>query len=266
MNILDLLGAIALGTFVGFIIRFFIERFENFSAKGASAILGTALGGVAITFLLNFGPHRFPAYTVGLVLGLILYQFLYSQFPKLPLRKSSTGPLVALEVQNRLTVHDREGEKATWYRWEKVRFNREVVELLITQISLDGGVDGVPQLTTSRPGSLFSKVKAGQISYYVRYNNPAKKGDLDEIGLTINFKGSFKDSNESFQHTLLDETERLEFEIHFPADRVCHKVDLVKAFGSQSELVASLTPASVVRRTVEKSMRVQEAYHIEWSW
>jgi len=72
-----IIGAICLGIVVGWLIRYFLERFKRFDAKVLGTIVGIIVGGVISKFLLS-DPFLYSLnyYPVGLLIGILMYRLL----------------------------------------------------------------------------------------------------------------------------------------------------------------------------------------------
>lgn len=53
----SLLGAGCFGIFVGFVFRFFLEKFESYDVKTLAKALAVPLGSTELMFVTDFGPH-----------------------------------------------------------------------------------------------------------------------------------------------------------------------------------------------------------------
>jgi hypothetical protein len=261
-------GAAAFGMFVGFVIRFFLERFEEYTVTSLSAVLGTPIAGTLLAFLAPFGPYRMPAYTMGLVFGLVLYQFLFQKFPSLPMRRHGSSPFVVLESLNRIVILDKAGDRATWERRQKIYFRREANEVLITKLSMDGDLAGQPVLTaTPLIASLDARPSAGITSFYARFSAPASKGETVDITLKIPLDKCFTGQFESIGHEILQETQRLLFEVEFPAGRRCRTGQLVRVLGADVQKNGDITIAGdTITAEVHGKMKIAERYRLEWTW
>lgn len=87
------LGAICLGMVVGWVVRYFIQRFDSFTPQALTAVIGIVAGGAAIKFVQT-DPNLIWFYPIGLVIGFVVYQFMRKEAVK----KSAAGPEKAQPV------------------------------------------------------------------------------------------------------------------------------------------------------------------------
>ena len=72
MNILHVLGTTCTGIVVGWLIRYFIRRFDNYSPKVITSVISVIFGGVIIKFV-ETDNSTFWFYPIGLFVGFIFY-------------------------------------------------------------------------------------------------------------------------------------------------------------------------------------------------
>lgn len=260
-------GAGAFGIFVGFIVRYFLERFERYDLKALIGLVGVPIGTTVLVFVRDFGTYSRPAYTVGLVLGLVLYQAFYSKFPSLPMRRRGTSMFAMLESINKLTLDDAGGAAATLERRQKMRFNRDANEILLSKVQSDGAIENVRLIDTGgRVAQVDRRGRAGTTYVYARFNSPLKKDETVELTFAIDWKGAFTTDRESIEITVEQETDRISFEVRFPPGRLCRAAELVKAFGANEDLVAALQPGAMIRADVPGRIQIAESYRLDWNW
>jgi len=259
------IGSACFGIFVGFVFRYFLERFETYDVKKLSAVLVVPLGSTLIVFLKNFGTSSRPAYTLGLVLGLVLYQAFYSGFPalKLPFRRGKIGLLTRTDVSDVVTILDNTGKNATWVRTQTMKFNRPGREVLISKT---GGTGNVVPMRLTSPGRVVDMdMRKGYV--YARFQAEIRKGESVNIILESKLNDPFPATKEWFEHQVLQNTNKLSLEIGFPDTRRCQAAELIKVFGADEDTIQSLSPTgNVVRITVPVEMHVAEAYRLTWNW
>lgn len=72
MNIVAAIGSLSLGVVVGWLVRYFIRRFKNFTPQALSFVISIAAGGAAIKFL-EADKTVWWFYPIGLLLGFVVY-------------------------------------------------------------------------------------------------------------------------------------------------------------------------------------------------
>jgi hypothetical protein len=73
MSVVPPIGAMCLGIVIGWLVRFFIWRFETFSPSVLSSVISILLGG-GITRFLSADPNVWWFYPIGLLVGFVVYQ------------------------------------------------------------------------------------------------------------------------------------------------------------------------------------------------
>ena len=249
---------------MGFVFRYFLERFETYDVKKLGAVLVVPLASTLLGFLSHFGPNRWIAYTVGLVLGLVLYQAFYAKFPAvLPFRHGRAGLLTRTEVTDILKISDATGTVAAWTRTQTMRFHKDAKSVLISKTGGDGRI--VPVSITSPDGTVAFSVRKNHI--YAEFTTDIRKGASVTITLECTVRDSFPDKLEAFEHAVLQNTDKLTIEIHFPDSRRCQAAELIKVFGADEDRIEGLSPSgNVVRRTIPVEMHIAESYRVSWNW
>jgi hypothetical protein len=72
-NVVPALGSTSLGIVIGWLVRYFIRRFQKFTPAVFSAVISIILGGVVVKFL-GTDPNVWWFYPIGLLLGFVAYQ------------------------------------------------------------------------------------------------------------------------------------------------------------------------------------------------
>lgn len=75
MNLVPAIGATALGIAIGWLVRYFIRRFDKFGPKVVGSAISIILGGAAIKFL-EADKSVWWFYPIGLLLGFAIYQII----------------------------------------------------------------------------------------------------------------------------------------------------------------------------------------------
>ncbi|MBN3959640.1 hypothetical protein [Nostoc sp. NMS8] len=80
-EIVPLIGSTSLGIVIGWLIRYFIRRFQNYTPQALSSLVGVVVGGGIVKFL---GADQTVTwfYPIGLLLGFIIYSFQAYLFKK----------------------------------------------------------------------------------------------------------------------------------------------------------------------------------------
>jgi hypothetical protein len=250
------------GIFVGFVFRFFLEKFETYDVRTLSAALAVPVGGTLLVFVSDFGTNSRPAYTIGLVLGLVLYQAFYSKFPSLPMRHKRTGQVTLTESSDIVTILDAGGTRAIWVRTQTMKFNVGAREALIARLAGEGQI---------LPGKLMSKGRVVDLSerkghVYAVFAAEIKKGDVVDITLESSVKDAFPTNIEWVERDILQPTDKLKIEVRFPDERRCQAAELTRIFGADEEKIEQLVPGSSVIATIPKGMQVGESYRLHWQW
>jgi hypothetical protein len=69
------IGSTSLGVVIGFLVRYFIRRFNSFSASVLSSVITIILGGAVIKFI-EADKTVWWFYPIGLLLGFVAYQII----------------------------------------------------------------------------------------------------------------------------------------------------------------------------------------------
>jgi uncharacterized membrane protein YfcA len=77
MQIIPALGATALGITIGWLVRYFIRRFDKFGPMALGSVVSIILGGAVIKFL-EADKSVWWFYPIGLLLGFVIYQIISS--------------------------------------------------------------------------------------------------------------------------------------------------------------------------------------------
>ena len=261
-QIFSLVGSGCFGAFVGFILRLFIEKFETYDVKTLTAVLGVPIGSTLLVFIADFGPNSRPAYTIGLVLGLILYQAFQAKFPSLPMRHKR-GALSVLDVSNVVTIHSTDGKKATWMRTQQMRFNTASKEALVTRLGGEGQIK--PVKITSADGRVVTFVVRKQ-EVFATFTAEIKKGETVGIVLESEIADAFPTDVEWIEHEILQETFKLTMTVHLPAARRCVAAELSRVLGASQDALKQLPGGDYINVAVPQSMRVGESYRLTWQW
>jgi len=267
-NVFGIAGAGAFGMFVGFIVRYFLERFDKYGVGELATLLGIPIGGTLLVFLdaRDFGAHSKPAYTIGLVLGLVLYQAFYSKFPGLPMRVKRRSPITILTAENRLVLKDRLGHDSQWIRTQKMRFNHQGDRALITQLAGDGDFK-VVSLVSNRGVKLDRRERGGVTYIYAEFQNPVAKREIVTVTLTIDWTDAFITADEAIEHKVLMETEKISFTVEFPNDRRSMTREMSRMFGAMADRLDDPTvQGNTVAGHVDSRIGIAETYSLSWNW
>ncbi|MBZ5601102.1 MAG: hypothetical protein LAO79_02225 [Acidobacteriia bacterium] len=261
------LGAAAFGIIVGFIIRFFLERFDKYDLKALGGLLAIPIGTTILAFVAKFGAYGLPSYTVGLVLGLVLYQAFYAKFPSLPMRVKRRSPITIVEAENLLTLRDAAGHDAHWVRKQKMKFNEEGNRALITQLAGDGSFQ-IKSLTSTGRVVKPDVLSQGGVTYvYAEFNQVVKKREVVSIELTIDWTNAFTTANEAIEHKVLMETERISFTVEFPPARRSTASDMSRSFGAFTDALPDpVVSGNSVSGAIDAKIGIAETYRLSWNW
>ena len=260
--VFSVLGSGCFGIFVGFAFRYFLEKFETYDVKTLAGALAVPVTTTLIVFVKDLGPNSRPSYTMGLVLGLVLYQAFYSKFPSLPMRHTRTGLLAIIETSDVVTIFDGDGKKANWVRTQKMKFNVSAREALITRLAGEGQI--VPTKITSSGRIVTFEARKKYV--YVLFNSGVKRGDIVDIILESEVNDSFPTNIEWFERDVLQPIDKLTIEVRFPDSRRCLAAELIKIFGADEQKIEQLVPGGVVRAVVTGNMQIGESYRVSWQW
>jgi len=73
MRAIPFIGAACLGIVVGFLVRYFMRRFDKYGPAALGSVLSIILGGAAVKYLQE-DKTVWWFYPIGLLLGFIVYQ------------------------------------------------------------------------------------------------------------------------------------------------------------------------------------------------
>jgi NhaP-type Na+/H+ or K+/H+ antiporter len=71
-----LIGSICLGIVMGWLVRYFLARFEQFNAKILGSVASVLCGGIVLRFLGNDLFYAVTGYPIGLLIGVVAYPIL----------------------------------------------------------------------------------------------------------------------------------------------------------------------------------------------
>jgi len=86
------IGATSLGVVVGWLVRYFVPRFETFNAAILTSVISIGLGGVVIKFLENDKTVLWY-YPIGLLIAFVAYQIIAMITVRQERRDGDKGPL-----------------------------------------------------------------------------------------------------------------------------------------------------------------------------
>ena len=72
MELLPAIGATCLGIVIGWLVRYFLKRFKNYTPQILGSLISILFGG-AILFFLEKGKDAIWFYPIGLLIGFIVY-------------------------------------------------------------------------------------------------------------------------------------------------------------------------------------------------
>ena len=75
MNYVPAIGATSLGVVIGWLVRYFIRRFDTFGPTILGSVISIALGGAVLKFL-EADKSVWWFYPIGLLVGFIIYQII----------------------------------------------------------------------------------------------------------------------------------------------------------------------------------------------
>ncbi|MCP4370583.1 MAG: hypothetical protein GY797_21090 [Deltaproteobacteria bacterium] len=80
MEIIEPIGVTCMGVVVGFLVRYFVYRYDNFTPKALGATVSVLVGGSIAKFLTN-SEDAFWFYPIGLLVGFIVWSVLAILWP-----------------------------------------------------------------------------------------------------------------------------------------------------------------------------------------
>jgi hypothetical protein len=102
-NLVPAIGASCLGAVVGWLVRYFIRRFEKFGPGVLSSVITIMLGGAAVKFLAA-DPTVLWFYPIGLFVGFVIYQIIVMVYA--PSRESGGAFTGTVDMKGFLDKHD----------------------------------------------------------------------------------------------------------------------------------------------------------------
>jgi hypothetical protein len=72
MNIIPAFGATCLGIVIGWLVRYFIRRFDKFNPQVLGSVISIVAGGAVVRFI-GADPNVWWFYPIGLFAGFVLY-------------------------------------------------------------------------------------------------------------------------------------------------------------------------------------------------
>jgi uncharacterized membrane protein YfcA len=94
MTLISATGATSLGIVIGWLVRYFIRRFDKFGPMVLGSLVSIIFGGAAIKFL-EADTSVWWFYPIGLLLGFVIYHIVsvaHDRHPGPPGRKPPTFP------------------------------------------------------------------------------------------------------------------------------------------------------------------------------
>jgi uncharacterized membrane protein len=75
MSIVPAIGATCLGIVIGYLVRYFVRRFKNYTPKALSSVVSIILGGGVVKFL-STDQLAWWFYPIGLLIGFMVYSII----------------------------------------------------------------------------------------------------------------------------------------------------------------------------------------------
>jgi NhaP-type Na+/H+ or K+/H+ antiporter len=75
MSLVPAIGTLSLGIVIGWLVRYFIRRFKNFTPQAFGLVVSIMLGGAVVKFL-DADPSVTFYYPIGLLIGFVVYTVL----------------------------------------------------------------------------------------------------------------------------------------------------------------------------------------------
>ena len=97
MSIVAPIGATCLGIVMGWLVRYFIRRFESFNANAFGAIVGVVVGGVVVTFLEE-DKSVWWFYPIGLFIGFVIYSVTVIWMTRWPRDTSKNNSINEIDI------------------------------------------------------------------------------------------------------------------------------------------------------------------------
>lgn len=182
---------------------------------------------------------------------------------------SDEGMYEVLEYESTLELHDRDGEKATFSKRQKVRYLQNYIIAFEDQAWGDGKILINYQCTPGIPVDRY------RIDYktliVISLREVKNKGDVDEFNIRWDMRNSFLKKSEQWATEIRRPIKHLDVAVVFPKERPPQKWTM---FEKNSQRTISLgkntrqqLPDGRWRVTWEKfKPRFHETYILKWEW
>lgn len=182
---------------------------------------------------------------------------------------ANEGIYEVLDYECRLELKDRDGNKASVYKREKVRYLQDYVTSYQDQARGDGEI-----LLNYRcsPGIPVDEYRLGHNTYkLISLREFRKKGDTDEFNIEWNMRNGFLKSTGFWGTAINHRTKRITIKVVFPKDRPPLQVSITESnlrkthvLGIEDQRMLPDGRPMVVWENTKP--RLYENYVLRWEW
>lgn len=199
-----------------------------------------------------------------LLFGALLAFFLYAAF-------RTSGPQYAtLFLEKKLTIHEKDGSKASLERKQKIRVRYgSIQEVWCRSIYADGAVDNfqvdgvdVPAHDQLWSGPIVDLRKRFPEAIFSNHEAP-------EVVWTYDLHNSFPDKHEALDHEVTPGTQEVQLKVILPADRICKNAAMHELIAGDAVGQLDDPVISVDRRTITSTVKAPKNGHtlrLNWDW
>lgn len=183
--------------------------------------------------------------------------------------RAHEGMYEVLEYTSRLELQDTKGERAIFYKRERVRFLQDNIIAFQDQASGEGEIFADYKCS---PGEAVDRYREGhRYRILISLRETKKRGDIEEFHIERSIGGGFTRDDEYFQTEVDHPTKKLSVSVVFPKRRRPKQITLVEQNSTRTIHLGPQHTRTLPdgRQQVTWSTdkpRLFEAYILRWSW
>lgn len=182
---------------------------------------------------------------------------------------ANEGMYEILEFESTLTIHDKEGTKATLEKRMKVKYLQD--EIIAFQDHGWGEGKALKNYQAT-PGVPVDEYKVGY-KYYVLISlrEVKSKGDIDEFNISWDIENGFKKADESWETEISTRMKKVKVSVIFPGGRKPHGARLLqgnirRSLPLDAGAIRKLPDGSWKMSWSKNKPRLFERYILKWTW
>jgi hypothetical protein len=182
---------------------------------------------------------------------------------------NKTGLYEVLTHESILEFHDAKGQRATYYKRQKVRYLQDNIIAYQDQAWGDGEI---LQRYRCSPGKPVDRYRLGHKTHIlISLREVKNKGDEDEFNIQRGIRNGFLRNEEQWETEISHPTDQLKIRLLFPKDRYPRRVVVLESDHQRSQVL----PSSAIRTLPDgrcqvtweqANPRLHERYILKWVW